>query len=142
MTSMERTARPQPDHGGSAINRRELKHRLVDAGVPESNYFITGIDSQLTPGKGGGFGELVITSTEGDRAWRLVSEERGQVRYQKAYATEEEACEAAWEALKPRDQTIRDRTPEERSQARARAREAIAEYEKISQDYRDRGRHC
>jgi hypothetical protein len=123
------------------MNRRELKHRLVSAGVPEGDYFITGIDSQLAPGKGGGFGELVITSTEDGRAWRLVSEERGQVRYQEVYATEEEACEAAWETLKPGDQTIRDRTPEERSQARARAHEAVAEYEKISQDYRDRGRH-
>ena len=89
----------------------------------------------------GGLGELVITSTEDDRAWRLVSEERGQLRYQEVYATEEEACEAAWGALKPRDRTIRDRTPEERSQARARGRETVAEYEKISQDYRDRGTH-
>jgi hypothetical protein len=121
------------------VNRRELKDRLVTAGVPEDNYFIVGIDSQTTPGKGGGFGELVLTRTEDDRAWRLVSEERGQVQYQQVYATEEEACEAAWDELKPRDQTVRQRTPEERAAARARAREAVADYEKISQDYRDRG---
>lgn len=121
------------------MNRRELKNRLVSVGVPEENYFIVGIDSQLTPGKGGGFGELVLTRTEGGLAWRLVSQERGQVQYQQAYATEDEVCEAAWEALKPRDETIRRRTPGERSAARARAREAVAEYEKISQDYRDRG---
>ena len=76
------------------MNRRELKDRLVSAGVPEDNYFIVGVDSQLIPGQGGGFGELVITRTEDDRAWRLVSEERGQVQYQDVYATEEEACEA------------------------------------------------
>ena len=121
------------------MNRRELKDRLVAAGVPEDNYFIVGIDSQLTPGKGSGFGELVLTRTEDDRAWRLLSEERGQVQYRQDYVTEEEACEAAWDALKPRKRTIRERTPEERSKARARAREAVAEYEKISQDYRDPG---
>lgn len=112
------------------MNRRELKDRLVTAGVPEINYFIVGIDSQLAPGKGGGFGELVITRTEDDRAWALVCEERGRIQYQQIYATEEEVCEAAWEALKPRDRTIRERTPQERAQARARARAAVAEYEK------------
>ncbi len=121
------------------MNRRELKDRLVTAGVPEIHYFIVGIDSQLSPGQGGGFGELVITRAEDDRAWSLVSEERGRVQYEEVYATEEDVCEAAWARLKPGDQAIRQRTAEERSQARARAREAVAEYEKLSQDYRDCG---
>jgi len=42
------------------VNRRELKERLVAAGVPEGSYSIAGIDSELTPGKGGGFHENLI----------------------------------------------------------------------------------
>ena len=42
------------------MNRPELKERLVAAGVPDGSYFIAGIDSELTPGKGGGFHENLI----------------------------------------------------------------------------------
>lgn len=122
------------------MNRRELKDRLVAAGVPEINYFIVGIDSQQTPGKGGGFGELVITPAEDQQGWRLVSEERGRVQRDSRYATEDEACEEAWAELRPDDKpVIRQRTPEERARARARAQESIAEYNKLEQDYRRNG---
>ena len=77
------------------MNRRQLKEQLVRAGVPEENYFIAGIDSQRTPGKGGGFGELVLTPAEDHHAWRLVTEERGRIQTERRYATEAAACEAA-----------------------------------------------
>lgn len=82
------------------MNRQELKDRLVAGGVPEGNYFIVGIDSQQTPGKGGGFGELVIARTEDERGWRLVTEERGRIQREQIFATEDEACQAAWAELR------------------------------------------
>lgn len=121
------------------MNRRQLKERLVAAGVPEDNYFIVGIDSQQTPGKGGGFGELVVAPTEDERGWRLFSEERGQVQRETRFATEDEACDAAWQELQPRDRTIRQRSPEERERARARARESVADYERTAENYRGDG---
>ena len=122
------------------MNRSQLKERLVAAGVPEGDYFIVGIDSQKTPGKGGGFGELVLARTRGEQGWRILTEERGSIRREHTFATEEEACEAFWEELKPRDKVIRQRTPEERERSLARAREAIEEYRKAEEEYRRGGR--
>jgi hypothetical protein len=115
------------------MNRRELKDQLVAAGVPDGDYFIVGIDSQLTPGKGGGFGELVVAPAEGGRRWRLLSEERGQIRSESVFGTEAEACEEAWARLAPHDRPPpRRRSAEEIERARARAREMIAEYGRLS----------
>jgi hypothetical protein len=108
------------------VDRKELKDRLVAAGVPESSYFIVGIDSQQTPGKGGGFGELVLTRAD-DAGCRLVTEERGQVQRDQRFGTEDEACEAAWQELRPWNQTIRQRSPQERERALERSRRAQAE---------------
>lgn len=119
------------------MNRQELKERLVAAGVPDSSYFIVGVDSQETPGKGGGFGELVITRANDDRGWRLLTEERGRIQRETIFPTEAAACEAAWEELRPRNTAVRNRTPEERAAARARAREAIADYERLEQNSPD-----
>jgi hypothetical protein len=121
------------------VNRWQLKQRLVAAGVPEGDYFIVGIDSQKTPGKGGGFGELVLARTHDERGWRILTEERGRIQREHAFATEAEACEAFWQELKPRDRPIRQRTPRERERARARAQEVIAEYRKAEEEYRRRG---
>ena len=118
------------------MNRRQLKQQLVAAGVPEGNYFIVGIDSQQTPGKGGGFGELVVAPTEDERGWRILTEERGQIQRETTFATEDEACDAAWAELQPRFQPVRQRTPEERERARARARDAVADYERAAENYR------
>jgi len=107
--------------------------------VPEGDYFIVGIDSQETPGKGGGFGELVLARTPDEQGWRILTEERGRTRREHTFATEEEACEAFWQELKPRDRPIRKRTAEERERARARAQEAIAEYRKAEEEYRRGG---
>jgi hypothetical protein len=115
------------------VNRRQLKERLVAAGVPEADYFIVGIDSQQTPGKGGGFGELVLARAEDESEWRLLTEERGRVQREQRFASEAEACEAAWQELKPRDAPARPRTPEERARALARSREAVAEYEQAAE---------
>jgi hypothetical protein len=123
------------------VDRWELKERLVTAGVPDGNYFIVGIDSQQTPGQGGGFGELVLTRTEDEQGWRLVTEERGRLQSERIFGTEDEACAAAWAELKPFDTPVRTRSPEERAAARAqaRAREMVAEYDQIEPDYRGRG---
>jgi hypothetical protein len=117
------------------MNRRELKERLVAAGVPDGGYFIVGIDSQLTPGKGGGFGELVVAPAGDGYRWRLLTRERGQTQSESVYGTEAEACEEAWARLAPRDRPPRRRrTPEEVERARARAREMIDEYERLRRD--------
>jgi hypothetical protein len=121
------------------VNISELKDRLVAADVPGSNYFIVGIDSQEMPGKGGGFGELVISRTDDGHAWRLFTEERGRIQRETVYATEDEACEAAWEELKPRDRPVHVRTAEERARSRARAQQMIAEYSELDREYRDGG---
>jgi hypothetical protein len=124
---------------GGLVNRRELKERLVATGVPEGDYFIVGIDSQQTAGKGGGFGELVLARAEDERQWSLLSEERGRVQRERRFATEAQACEAAWQELKPRDMPVRQRTPEERERGLARSRQAVAEYEKAAEHCRDGG---
>ena len=120
------------------MNRCELKERLVAAGVPEDSYFIVGIDSQRTPGKGGGFGELVLTRTEDELGWRLLTEERGRIQREDRFATEGEACEQAWEELKPGNTPLRRRTAQERERSRQRAREMVAEYRRLRQDSGDR----
>lgn len=119
------------------MNRQELKERLVAAGVPDSSYFIVGVDSQETPGKGGGFGELVITRANDDRGWRLLTEERGRIQRETIFPTEAAACDAAWEELKPRNRQVRPRTPEERARSRARAEQMIAEYSELERQNRD-----
>jgi hypothetical protein len=121
------------------VNISELKYRLVAAGVPESNYFIVGIDSQEMPGKGGGFGELAVGRTDDGQAWRVFTEERGRIQRETVYATEDEACEAAWDELKPRTRPVHVRTPEERARSRARAQQMIAEYEELERQHRDGG---
>ena len=74
-----------------------------------------------------------------EQGWRILTEERGRIRREDTFATEEEACEAFWQELKPRDRPIRQRTPQERELARARAQEAIAEYRKAEEEYRRGG---
>lgn len=120
------------------MNRWELKQRLAGAGVPESNYFIVGIDSQQTPGKGGGFGELVVAPAADQQGWRLMVEERGILQRNTWYASEDEACDAAWAELDPASKpAVRERTPQQRADALARARAAEAEYEQLEQQYRN-----
>jgi hypothetical protein len=122
------------------VNRWQLKDRLVAAGVPEGDYFIVGIDSQKTPGKGGGFGELVLAPAKDGQGWRILTEERGRIQREHTFAAEEEACEVFWQELKPRERVIRQRTPQERERSRARSREVIEEYRKAEEEYRRGGR--
>ena len=116
------------------MNRRELKDRLVAARVPEGDYFIVGIDSQLTPGKGGGFGELGVAPASDGPGWRLFTGEHGRVRGERVFATEDEACQKAWELLDPGSRPpLRPRTVQERAAAQERACQMIAEYQNLGQ---------
>jgi hypothetical protein len=119
------------------VNRQQLKERLVVADVPESSYFIVGIDSQQTPGKGGGFGELVVAPAEDERGWRILTEERGRVQFERSFPTEDEACEAAWELLEPRNRPVAHLTAEQWAQAQSGSRDAVAEYEEAAARYRE-----
>jgi len=81
----------------------------------------------------------VLARAPDEQGWRILTEERGRIRREDAFATEEEACEAFWQELKPPDRPVRQRTPQERDRARARTHEAIAEYRKAEEEYRRRG---
>jgi hypothetical protein len=118
------------------VNRWQLKEQLVAAGVPEIGYFIVGIDSQQTQGKGGGFGELGLAPADDGQGRRIFTEERGRIQRERWFATEEEACEEFWQELKPLNRPIRQRTPQERERALERAREQIAEYRRAADEYR------
>ena len=66
------------------------------------------------------------------RGWSLRS--AAAIQSERTFAAEDEACATAWAELKPFDTPVRTRGPEDR----ARAREMVAEYDQIEQDYRGR----
>jgi hypothetical protein len=114
----------------------ELKRMLLDAGVDESSYFIAGIDERDSFGKGAGMGEVVITRTEDEQEWAIRSYERGLRTRDQRYPTEDAACQAAWEMLKPRPRVIRQRSAEDRRRSAALADEAKRQYAEAEEAYR------
>lgn len=80
------------------------------------------VDTDLLPG--------------GGPAWRLISAERSHIQREWQSATEEEACDAAWEMLKPRNKPLRTLSPEEWELGRTRTRQAIEDHRKAAENYR------
>lgn len=109
----------------------QLKQRLQDEGVPESWYFIVGVDD---PNRNGprDAGEIVLDHSADRSDWYTYSYERGERHNERHYRSEAEACELVWEELSSsHQQPVYEQTLEERERAREINRRKAAEFEEL-----------
>jgi hypothetical protein len=126
------------------VNLLELKQKLVEAGVPEGNYFLVGIDVRGYPtgAKGAGNGELMVEFDE-EEGWVLRKYERGIRTWDEPFPTEDAVCQVAWEELKPRHRPpILELTPEELARGRELNEQHKRDYERATEEFRRQRHHA
>ena len=113
------------------MNRQELKARLDEAGVPEREYTIEGVDRSVR-----GMVEGGIVLVHQDDRWVVSVEERGRSDIDRVFTTEGDACEYVYRKLTERRPIGPPLTPDEIARAESLAEKQIAEHRRWVDEHR------